>query len=149
MAFFRSGQNSASVRPSFRAPNSTKAKAPKSSSSTVRIRSKFVTAVCGRTAQTRLQSSKICPNFSSSVAILRDRPQHRFNLRRARFEQRRQRQFFADRFHRLVGGKARPVGRDLEQDAVRLAEIQAAKIKPVDLARVADAEFIQPLRPGM
>ena len=64
-------------------------------------------------------------------------------------QKRRQRQLFAERFHRLVGGKARAVGGDLEQDAVRLAEIEAAEIEAVDLAGVADAEFVQPLRPCM
>ena len=84
-----------------------------------------------------------------TALISADRLQSRFDLRPPRFQERRQRQFFAQRFHRLVGGETGPVGGDLEQDAVGLAEIQAAEIKPVDLARVADAEFIQPLCPCM
>src|ERR1700729_297393 len=57
-------------------------------------------------------------------------------------------QFFAERRHWLIGGKTGAVGGDLEQDAIGLAEIQAAEIEPVDLAGVADVEFVQPLRPG-
>ena len=70
-----------------------------------------------------------------------DRLQPGLDLRAARLQKWRQRQFFAKRFHRLVGGKAGAVGGDLEQDAVRLAEIKTTKIKPVDLAGVADAEL--------
>src|SRR5712692_3180476 len=84
-----------------------------------------------------------------TALISPDRLQPRFDLRAARFQERRQRQFFAERFHRLVGGETGAVGGDLEQYAVRLAEIQAAKIKPVDLAGVADAELVQPLRPRL
>ena len=65
---------------------------------------------------------------------LPDRLQPRLDLRASRFEKRRQRQFFAERFHRLVCGKAGTVGRNLEQDAVGLAKIETAEIKPVDLA---------------
>jgi hypothetical protein len=64
------------------------------------------------------------------------RLQPRFDLGAPRFQKRRQRQFLAERLDRLVGGKARSVGGDLEQDAVGLAEIKTAKIKPVDLAGV-------------
>src|SRR5476649_633658 len=81
--------------------------------------------------------------------FLTDRLQPRLDLRPPLLQKRRQRQFFAEGFHRLVGGKTGAVGGDLEQDAVRLAEIKAAKIKPVDLARVADVKFIEPLRPGL
>ena len=78
-----------------------------------------------------------------------DRLQPRLDRGPSRFEERRQRQFFAQRFHRLVGRKARTVGGDLEQDAVGLAEIEAAEIEAVDLAAVGDAQFVQPLRPGV
>src|ERR1700722_13945045 len=84
-----------------------------------------------------------------SVRSLPDRLQPGLDRCAARLQERRQRQFFAERFHRLVGGEARSVGRDLEQDAVGLAEIQAAKIKAVDRTGVADAEFVQPLLPRM
>src|SRR6266568_9028811 len=77
------------------------------------------------------------------------RLQPRFDLGAARLQEWGQREFLAELFHRLVGGKAGAVGGDLEQDAVRLAEIKAAEIKPVDLAGVADAQFVQPPRPGM
>src|ERR1700737_4850237 len=59
---------------------------------------------------------------------LSQRLQPGLDLRAARFQKRRQRQFFAKRFHRLVGREAGPVGGDLEQDAVRLAEIKTSKI---------------------
>ena len=66
-----------------------------------------------------------------SVSILRrgggytlaERLQPGFDLRAARLQERWQRQFFPKGFHRLVGGKARSVGRNLEQDAVGLAKI--------------------------
>ena len=80
---------------------------------------------------------------------LPDRLQPGLDLGAARLEERRQCQFFAERRHRLVGGKAGTVGSDLEQDAIGLAEIQAAKIEPVDRAAVADAEFIQPRQPRL
>ena len=70
---------------------------------------------------------------------LPDRLQPGLDLRAARLQERRQRQFLAERLHRLVGRKARAVGGDLEQDAVGLAEIQAAEIEAVDLAGVGNA----------
>src|ERR1035437_4538956 len=79
---------------------------------------------------------------------LPDRLQPGFDLRLPRLQERRQRQLLAELIHRLVRRKTWSVGGDLEQDAVRLAEIKAAKIEPVDLAGVADAEFVQPPRPG-
>ena len=77
----------------------------------------------------------------SASALLRSR--------RAWLEERRQRQFFAERFHRLISGEARSVGGDLEQDAAGLAEIEAAEIEAVDLAAVGNAQFVEPLRPGV
>src|ERR1700704_6684527 len=77
-----------------------------------------------------------------------ERLQPGFDCGAARFQKRRQPQFLAERFHRLVGGEAGPVGGDLEQDAVRLAEIKAAKIETVDLAAVLGAGFVQPPPPG-
>src|SRR5436190_16086780 len=78
-----------------------------------------------------------------------ERLQPGFDLGAARLQERRQREFFAERCHRLVGGESGAVGGDLEQDAVRFAEIKTAKIKPVDLAGVADAKLAQPARPAM
>src|SRR6266702_3089469 len=77
------------------------------------------------------------------------RLQPRLDLSAARLQERRQRQLLAERLDRLVGGKARTVGRDFEQDAVRLAEIKAAEIEAVDLARVRNTCFAQAPRPGM
>jgi hypothetical protein len=45
---------------------------------------------------------------------LPQRLQPGFDLRTASFEKWRQREFFAERFHRLVGGKTRSVGGDLK-----------------------------------
>src|SRR6266851_3650060 len=77
------------------------------------------------------------------------RLQSRFDLRAARLEERRQSEFLAELLHRLVAGKAGTVGGDLEQDAVRLAEIEAAEIEAVDLAAVGDAQLVEPRGPGM
>src|SRR4051812_29348448 len=71
------------------------------------------------------------------------------DLRAPRLQERRQRQPLAELFQRLVGGEARPVGRDLEQDAVRLAEIETAEIVAVDLAAVRDVHGGEPLRPAV
>src|SRR5687767_1753545 len=60
------------------------------------------------------------------------RLQPRLDRRALRLEERRQRQPLAELVHRLVGVEARAVGRQLEQDAVGLPEIETAKIKAVD-----------------
>ena len=62
------------------------------------------------------------------------------SLRRG-LEKRRQLQIVAQRFDRLVDGKARRVGRDFEQNAARLAEINRAKILPVELMGRPQAEI--------
>ena len=77
--------------------------------------------------------------FNAGYPALPERLQASFDLTAARLQKGRQRQFLAERFQRLVGGEAGSVGCDLEQDAVRLTEIKAAEIEPVDLAAVADA----------
>src|SRR5882757_7776417 len=87
--------------------------------------------------------------YSPATSSSPQRLQPRLDLGAPRLEKRRQRESFAQRLHRLVGSKARAVGRDLEQDAVGLAEIEAAKIEAVDLAAVGNPHFVQPLRPGL
>ena len=47
----------------------------------------------------------------------------------------------------FVGGEARAVGGDLEQDAVRLAEIEAAEIEAIDLAAVRHAQGVRAAPP--
>src|ERR1700682_1345243 len=69
------------------------------------------------------------------------RLQPRLDRRTARLQKRRQRQTFAECVHRLVGGKAGTVGRDLEQNAVGLAKIKTAEIEAVDLAAVGNAKL--------
>src|SRR6202034_1477118 len=59
--------------------------------------------------------------------------QHRFDLLAPRLEKWRQLQIVAERFDRLVDGKTRNIGRDLEQDAAGLAEVNRAEILPVEL----------------
>src|SRR5215216_2949918 len=80
---------------------------------------------------------------------LRNRLQPGLDRRPSRLQERWQRQPLAERLHRLIRRKARAVRRDLEQDAVGLAEIEAAEIEAVDLAAVGDAEFVQALGPGV
>src|SRR5215213_7095347 len=91
----------------------------------------------------------LCPPYEIYLRNLPNRLQPGLDRRTARLQKRRQRQLFAERLHRLVGRKTRAVGRDLEQNAVGLAEIQAAEIEAVDLAAVGDAEFVQALGPGV
>src|SRR5260370_16011454 len=77
------------------------------------------------------------------------RLQARFDLRAARLEEWRQREFFAERFHRLLGGKAGSVRGALAQDALRLAEKKAAKKETVHLAPVWKSAVIQPPPPRL
>src|SRR5882762_3514217 len=53
-----------------------------------------------------------------ALIALPDRLQPGFDLRAARFQKRRQRQFLAERFQGLVGRKTRSIGGDLVQVAV-------------------------------
>src|SRR5690606_18699920 len=48
----------------------------------------------------------------------------------------------------LVDGKPGAVGRDFEQDAVGLPEVQAAEVVAIDPATVRDAPLAQPADPG-
>src|SRR5205085_12314405 len=80
-------------------------------------------------------SAAICGAVEPRMSLrLPDRLQPGLDGGAARFQKRRQRQLFAERLHRLVGGEAGAVGGDLEQDAVGVTEIQAAEIEPVDRA---------------
>src|SRR5580704_4410406 len=67
--------------------------------------------------------------------------QHRFDLLAPRLEKRRQLQIVAEGFDRFVDGKARNIGRDLEQNAAWLAEINRAKILSVELMGRPQAEI--------
>src|SRR5947209_5824066 len=89
----------------------------------------------------------VTPFISTNKDTSSDRLQPSLDLCPARLEKRRQCQFLAEFFQGLVGGKARPVGGDLEQDAVGLAEIKASEIEPVDLAAVGNTQVVQPLCP--
>src|ERR1700710_3085761 len=100
-----------------------------------------------RTAPRR--ATRCAASGARTCTCLPQRLQPGFDFGAARLEERRQRELFAKRLHRFVGGETRAVGGDLEQDAVRLAKIQAAEIEPVDGAAVADAEFVEPLQPSV
>ena len=93
-----------------------------------------------RTLNTRARYATIAPIDHSGFSPAS------ISLRRG-FEERRQHQLLAELVHRLVGREARAVGRDLEQDAVRLAEIEAAEIEAVDLAAVRNAQLAAAARP--
>src|SRR5439155_18248360 len=55
-----------------------------------------------------------------------------FNLTSPRFQERRKRQVLSERFHRLISGESRLVSRELEQNPVGLAEVEAAEIESVN-----------------
>src|SRR5258705_8431132 len=71
------------------------------------------------------------------------------NLLAVRFQERRQHQRLAKFVERLVHPEAWPVGGNLEQNAVPLAEIQRVKTITVDLAAVRDAHLLQLRGPGL
>ena len=86
----------------------------------------------------RLQSAEAkaaLEAFFRQEEVIVHRLQPGLDLLALAFQERRQRKLLAELVHRLVGGEARAVGRDLEQDAIRLAEIERAEIEAVDLAR--------------
>src|SRR4051812_45516357 len=69
-----------------------------------------------------------------------DRLERRDDLCSMRLEEWCQHDLLAERGLILVHAEARPVARDLEQDAVGLAEIQTAEPEPVHLSAVRNAE---------
>src|SRR5258707_10215293 len=79
---------------------------------------------------------------SEGVSPPRSRPlsrqtgQRGFDFSAAGFEESWQLEFGSQVFHRFIDRKARLIGRDLEQNAARLAEIDGAEILPVLLFRV-------------
>ena len=87
--------------------------------------------------------SRGCRARSASL----ERLQPRFDLGPSPFQEGWQREALAELFHRLVGGKARTVRGDLEQDAVRLAEVQAPELVAVDLARCRRTQRAAAARP--
>ena len=76
-----------------------------------------------------------------------DRLKSRLDLCPARLQKRRQRQMLAELVHRFICRKARTVRRDLEQDAVRLSEVERAEVEPLDFARRRHPQPVQVLRP--
>jgi DNA-binding transcriptional LysR family regulator len=65
------------------------------------------------------------------------------------FQERRQGQHLAERVHRLVGGEAWAVSGDLEQDPVRLAEVETAEPEAVDRAARRHPHLVETLCPRL
>src|SRR5579871_3565534 len=78
-----------------------------------------------------------------------DRLQSRLDLLAVRFEERRQRQFLAERFHRFVSSEAGAVRRNLEQDPVGDAEVNGVEVEAVNELRHAESALRQLLPPGL
>src|SRR3954463_12857490 len=76
-----------------------------------------------------------------------DRLQSRHDLLASRFEEWWQHDMLSKRCFVLVNGETRAIGRDLEEDAVRLAEVEAAEVVAVHLAAVRNAERVEPVCP--
>src|SRR5665213_1119324 len=76
-----------------------------------------------------------------------DRLQARFDRRATVLKERRQGEMLAEALYRFVGGEARTIGGDLEQDAVRLAEIETLEIEAIDLAAARDPQRAQAFDP--
>src|SRR4051812_32937320 len=77
-------------------------------------------------------ASLISPSPHPRASI--DRLERRHDLVPLRLEERREHHLLAERRHVLVHAEAGAVGRDLEQDSVRLAEVETAEPVAVDLA---------------
>src|SRR5262245_31999411 len=71
------------------------------------------------------------------------------NLGSPRFEEWRQHDLLAQCGFVLVHREPWPIRGDLEQDAIWLAEVQAAEPVAIDLAAVGDAQSVQSLGPGI
>ena len=69
------------------------------------------------------------------------------NRHSLRLQERRQGQRLAQRRQRLIGREARPVGRQLEQDAVADAEVERLEVEAVDHARRAQPGAGQVVQP--
>ncbi len=67
---------------------------------------------------------------------------------RAPLQEGGQRQPLAQRLHGFVGREARDVGRDLEENAVRLPEVERAEVIALHLAGVRHAEALHTLGPS-
>jgi hypothetical protein len=76
-----------------------------------------------------------------------DRRQDALDVRPAPLVAGRQLEARAELVQGLVGGEARRVGRDLEQDAAGLAEVDRVEVLPVDHGRDVEAEGGDALAP--
>ena len=99
---------------------------------------------CNSRGMFRARKSPSCPGRSSNqsgrkpASISARRPSRKGGSARR----------LAQGVHGLVGREAGSVGRDLEEDPVRLAEIETAEVEPVDGAAGGHADLLQPLRPA-
>src|SRR5262245_29404875 len=82
-------------------------------------------------------------------ARIRQRREQRLDLLAQVLEVRRQRQALAQSLERLVGREPGADGRDLEQDAARLAEVDRLEVEAVDDGRRRAACVDHPLSPGL
>src|SRR5690606_3604321 len=73
--------------------------------------------------------------------------EHVLELRAPRLQPRRQLQLAAQRVRRLIHREARPVRRDLQQQPIRRAEVDALEIHPVHHRRDGHAQREQVLAP--
>src|SRR5918911_1151675 len=92
------------------------------------------TAAAARTAAraSAFTARSLRPAPPSRRARVRQRRQHRLELLAQVLERGRQREPLAEVLERLVGGEAGADGRDLEQDAARLAKVDRAGGEPLD-----------------
>src|SRR4051794_27096196 len=109
-----------------------------------------------RTTRSRTRPRNIwrCPFVSSIVWPARpstglQRLERGFDLAALRFEERRQREGFAEVLDRFIGREAGAVRRQLEEDAAGLAEVEAAEIEPIDRAARSHAQLGQVFEPAV
>src|SRR3954453_23087625 len=82
----------------------------------------------------RDQLTQPSARFIRALGPTLQRPQAGLNLLALSLQKGGQRQLFAKRLQRLIGREAGPIRGDLEQDAIRLLEVEAAEVKAVNRA---------------
>src|SRR6266568_2306199 len=99
-------------------------------------------------ADSRNPLGKSCRSSATTTrALLRQRLQPRLDLFSTRLEKRWQREPLAEIFHRLVRRETRLVGRDLEQNPVRLPKIETLEIIAIDRPARRHPHLLQSFRP--
>src|SRR5689334_2311901 len=92
-----------------------------------------------------LSAARATPAVYSSV----DWCEVRLDLRSPWLQERRQRDLLTQSFGVFVHREAGSIGGDLEQDAARLAEIEAAEPVAINLPAIGDAQLFQAVGPGV